>query len=256
MVTTSSSESTTTTTQSEKENVPVKVEKKEDVLASLTISGPMGSVSLVSYAKETYDKSCQTMPPRRDSTLSTTSSTNITPDVPVTTTPSVEEDEEDQSTEEETEEDTKTTRINDATFTSFLNRASTVMERAIQCNEDFDITVEYGLVSDTTESSKEKESFLDLSFNFQSSRWSSSRTVTDVNWSNHYKELVLATYVLHIFSTLQIHTTHDNNNYTGTTPDPHLPKHSNNFVIPMVYFLYGPRNVRPNPNSYSRVSLR
>ena len=218
-VSTSSESTTTTTTESEKENVPEKVEKKEekkaDVLASLTISGPMGSVSLVSYAKETYDKSCQTMPPRRDSTLSTTSSTNITPDVPVATTPKVEdeEDDEDQSTEEETEEeeDTKTKRINDSTFTSFLNRASTVMERAIQCNEDFDITVEYGLVSDTTESSKEKESFLDLSFKFQSSRWSSSRTVTDVNWSNHYKELVLATYVCNIHSCIEPHTqTHNN----------------------------------------------
>ena len=68
-VSTSSESTTTTTTESEKENVPEKVEKKvvekKDVLASLTISGPMGSVSLVSYAKETYDKSCQTMPPRR-----------------------------------------------------------------------------------------------------------------------------------------------------------------------------------------------
>ena len=134
--------------------------------------------------------------------------------VTVTTTP---DDEEDQSTEEEndvTTEDTKMTtkRIpeNDSTFTSFLNRASTVMERAIQCNEDFDITVEYGLVSDTTESSKEKESFLDLSFKFQSSRWSSSRTITDVNWSNHYKELVLATYV-YIYIHIEPHTqTHNN----------------------------------------------
>ena len=178
---------------------------KKDILASLSISEPMASVSLISYAKEMYDKGCQTMPPRRDSTVSTTSSAAATTmSVTVTTTP---DDEEDQSSEEEndvTTEDTKMTtkRIpeNDSTFTSFLNRASTVMERAIQCNEDFDITVEYGLVSDTTESSKEKESFLDLSFKFQSSRWSSSRTITDVNWSNHYKELVLATYVCNIHS--------------------------------------------------------
>lgn len=176
----------------------------KDIIASFTISSPLASLSIVSHPPASYEKGCQTDPyPRHDSVVSTASSTCPKKDLTSTSEQTEDENNNENSNDDDDDDDVDTEEEepskdqideNSPAFSSFLGRASTVMERAIQNNEDFDITVEYGLIQDNSASSKEKESVLDLSYTFESSRWTSSRTITDVNWSEHYKELVLATY--------------------------------------------------------------
>lgn len=81
----------------------------------------------------------------------------------------------------------------------FLNKASRVIERALNTSSKFDIMIDYGAdveqdgaVEEATESLKQQHVFVD-------DKWSKHRAVTDVDVSTFYPELTLVAYTARDF---------------------------------------------------------
>lgn len=76
-------------------------------------------------------------------------------------------------------------------YNSFLNQSVRVMERAMKQNSLFDVTIDYGGLESSKKTEVERITLLET---ISDERWSRGRTVTDIQWSPHHKELFLASY--------------------------------------------------------------
>lgn len=94
-----------------------------------------------------------------------------------------------------TEEDKKTLLASDS-FESFLRRASTLVERAMFETSTFDILSDYGGGSATVER-KDSSGKLAHTLCFVDDARCAGRAVSDVHWSQHFPELLLAAYSAH-----------------------------------------------------------
>ncbi|EDO49079.1 predicted protein [Nematostella vectensis] len=152
--------------------------------------------------------------------MSQTAQTNIPPKLPVlyskeTQTPVVDKDEKEEEevkpkpiqqesqpeTEEKTEqhkeeelsEEQKDQILGSQEFSRFFDKAVRLVERAL--TEDLDITIDYsGAEGDDLEGGSQAARELTLSRDFYDERWSRHRTVTCLDWSNQYPELLVASY--------------------------------------------------------------
>eukprot|EP00939_MAST-03C_sp_MAST-3C-sp1_P000470 g470.t1 len=188
----------------------------EQRLKSLAVVKSIAKISVIKRGPEVYDKGIQTENIRSESlsattTLRTPEPTAISRSSVCTTAETVEECADsktvgdDEASNESKSNAAKATRNLSAeearvrmgaeSFKVFLERTTGYVERALDWNDDFNFTVEYGRASDQ-ESSKEAAASEAISkrCEFVDSRWSVGRTVTDMDWSSHYKELFLATY--------------------------------------------------------------
>ncbi|KAG7382903.1 Cytoplasmic dynein 1 intermediate chain 2 [Phytophthora pseudosyringae] len=93
----------------------------------------------------------------------------------------------------------KTTLMQSEVMEAFLNKASRVIERALNTSSKYDIMIDYGAdveqdsaVEDATESLKQQYVFVD-------DKWSKHRAVTDVDVSPFYPELTLVAYTARDF---------------------------------------------------------
>jgi len=80
-------------------------------------------------------------------------------------------------------------------YLSFLNQGVRVIERALKQNSEFDVTKDYGGADAGASSVKESISFVETIFD---ERWSKGRTITDIQFSPHHKELFLASHTKRI----------------------------------------------------------
>ncbi|KAK9263960.1 WD40-repeat-containing domain protein [Lipomyces tetrasporus] len=75
-------------------------------------------------------------------------------------------------------------------FLQFIERSSKIVERVL--DDDYDILVDYASGFDDKDS--QSEGMIKQVAQFYSDRWSSNRTITAIDWSPKYAELLLAAY--------------------------------------------------------------
>ncbi|KAK3715203.1 hypothetical protein QZH41_010955 [Actinostola sp. cb2023] len=93
----------------------------------------------------------------------------------------------------ELSDDQKEQILNSQEFGKFFDKAARLIERAL-C-EDIDIFVDYsGVEAEDQEKGAQASSQLTMSRDFYDERWSKHRTVTCLDWSNQYPELLVASY--------------------------------------------------------------
>ncbi|GBG24376.1 Cytoplasmic dynein 1 intermediate chain 2 [Hondaea fermentalgiana] len=95
------------------------------------------------------------------------------------------------------DEEERTVLEAEPSYTNFLNQSVRVVERAMKQNSLFDITIDYGGLESNGQSEAER---ITLSESISDERWSRGRTVTDIQWSPHHKELFLAAYTKRMVS--------------------------------------------------------
>ncbi|ESN94691.1 hypothetical protein HELRODRAFT_107931 [Helobdella robusta] len=80
-------------------------------------------------------------------------------------------------------------------FQSFFSRATNIMERALEENVECDLFTDYRGIEDGDDDRRLTEGEqVKLNRNFSNERWSKNRTVTSLDWSDQYPELLLASY--------------------------------------------------------------
>eukprot|EP00940_MAST-03C_sp_MAST-3C-sp2_P001459 g1459.t1 len=184
----------------------------KEKLKMLTLVNSVAKINIVRSKAETYERGTQT-----DAYLAA-DQTKSSESVPTITTPAVttpysvsagstaetlpEIDPQSEENESSKDEETKThiltkaeakERMSTDGFRNFLERSTGFIERALDWNEDFNFTIEYGHVEEDAKEERTVEALSKRS-EYSDKRWTAGRTVTDVNWSPHYKELFLAAY--------------------------------------------------------------
>lgn len=77
-------------------------------------------------------------------------------------------------------------------FISFFQRASSIIERAL--HENVDVCVDYIGIGEETEGDDKSGVKLSLNRYFLDDHWSKNRTVTSLDWSTQFPELLVASY--------------------------------------------------------------
>ncbi|KAJ3000737.1 hypothetical protein HDV02_003539 [Globomyces sp. JEL0801] len=75
-------------------------------------------------------------------------------------------------------------------FVQFFDRSAKIMERAL--NEDYDYLIDYTAAVGKTDTFETKD--MRLFRTFAHERWTKNRSVTDIDWSTRYPELILGSY--------------------------------------------------------------
>ncbi|XP_020906072.1 cytoplasmic dynein 1 intermediate chain 2, partial [Exaiptasia diaphana] len=115
------------------------------------------------------------------------------PEIIAAPEPEVREEHKEEEPVIELSDDQKEQILNSQEFGKFFDKATRLMERAL-C-EDIDIFMDYsGAEAEDQDKGAEASSQLTMSRDFYDERWSKHRTVTCMDWSTQYPELLVASY--------------------------------------------------------------
>ncbi|KAK7203892.1 WD40-repeat-containing domain protein [Myxozyma melibiosi] len=79
-----------------------------------------------------------------------------------------------------------------SSFLTFLESSTKVVERTL--DEEYDVLYDYAVGVSADARDAESESLVRQSYQFFSEKWSKDRSVTSIDWSSYFPELVLASY--------------------------------------------------------------
>jgi len=172
----------TTTTTAELPPTPVKKEKLLDSSEILVFDFPPAVV---------YNKEIQTTDIYEDITEKDDSDPfNIVSEIMEPEVPAVKEVVKEEKITEFSEEEKKNIMQSDV-FRDFFDYSTKLVERAL--DEPYDFMIDYR-VDNTVEDDKVNDNTLKLVQSFHSEEWTKDRTVTDMDWSPEYSELMLGSY--------------------------------------------------------------